>query len=146
MREPTFLTTVALLLAIAGTLVLVLSLDAGYPLIAYAQGPDGHATYYVAPSCTGVPAPCYTSVQVAVDAADDPDDVVKVAAGTYTDVQGATLARLMPSSGTARPSPFRRRSQRPWPYKTGMRAIRPLWTLTPETTTLTLAAQQLTRV
>jgi hypothetical protein len=54
--------------------------------VAHAQGPDGCAVYYVAPSCAGVPAPCYTSVQAAVDAADDPGDVVKVAAGTYTGV------------------------------------------------------------
>jgi parallel beta-helix repeat protein len=44
-------------------------------------------THHVAPSCTGVPAPCYTTVQAAVDAARDGDDV-KVAGGTYTGVQG----------------------------------------------------------
>ena len=52
----------------------------------HAQGPDGYSTYYVGPSCAGIPDPCYTTVQAAVDAADDPGDVVKVAAGTYTDV------------------------------------------------------------
>jgi len=51
-----------------------------------AQGPDGHSTYHVALSCTGVLTPCYTTVQAAVDAADDPDDVIKVAAGTYAGV------------------------------------------------------------
>jgi uncharacterized repeat protein (TIGR01451 family) len=51
-----------------------------------AQGPDGQATYYVALSCVGVPSPCFTSVQAAVDAADAADDVIKVAAGLYTGV------------------------------------------------------------
>jgi hypothetical protein len=51
-----------------------------------AQGPDGEAVYYVAPSCGGVPSPCYTEVQSAVDAVDDPGDVVQIAQGTYTDV------------------------------------------------------------
>jgi hypothetical protein len=55
-------------------------------LSAYAQGPDSYSTYHVAPSCTGVPAPCYTSVQEAVDAADDVGDVIKVATGMYTGV------------------------------------------------------------
>ncbi len=54
--------------------------------VALAQGPDGYDVYYVAPSCVGAPVPCYTSVQDAVDAVDDPGDVVKVAAGTYTGV------------------------------------------------------------
>ncbi len=52
----------------------------------YAQGNDGVSIYYVAPSCGGVPAPCYTSVQDAVDATDDPGDLIKVAAGTYTGI------------------------------------------------------------
>ncbi len=51
-----------------------------------AQGPDGQATYYVALSCVGMPTPCFTSVQAAVDAADAPDDVIKVATGLYTGV------------------------------------------------------------
>ncbi len=59
--------------------------------VAHAQGPDGYAIYYVAPSCVGVHGPCYTSVQAAVDAADDPGDVVKVAAGTYTGVSGEVV-------------------------------------------------------
>ncbi len=41
----------------------------------------------VAPNCTGIPAPCHTSVQAAVDAAS-PGDVILVAAGVYTDVHG----------------------------------------------------------
>lgn len=51
-----------------------------------AQGPDGQATYYVALSCAGMPSPCFTSVQAAVDASDAADDVIKVATGLYTDV------------------------------------------------------------
>jgi parallel beta-helix repeat protein len=54
--------------------------------VAEAQGPDGYSTYHVAPSCAGVPNPCYTAVQAAVDDADDPSDVIKVAAGIYTGV------------------------------------------------------------
>lgn len=50
-------------------------------------GPDGYAVYYVAPGgeCGDV-IPCYASVQAAVDAADAGGDVIKVAAGTYTDI------------------------------------------------------------
>jgi len=59
------------------------------PPVVRAQGPDGYSTYYVAPDCTGLSVtPCYTSVQAAVDAVDDPNDVIKVAAGTYSGVQG----------------------------------------------------------
>ncbi|MBU0494491.1 MAG: hypothetical protein KKB13_21795, partial [Chloroflexi bacterium] len=76
------------LLALVGALTL---LEAGNhsPPTAQAQGPDGYTTYYVAPAgsnCGGM-TPCYTTVQAAVDAVDDPGDVVKVAAGTYTGVQ-----------------------------------------------------------
>ena len=80
----------------AGALIWLL---AGVATVAEAQGPDGYDTYYVAPvgSCGGK-TPCYATVQAAVDAADDPGDVVKVAAGTYTGVQGrpaptGTMAR-----------------------------------------------------
>ena len=50
---------------------------------------QGGSTIYVAPGgdCGGQ-TPCFDNVQAAVDAADSPDDVVKVAAGTYTGVQG----------------------------------------------------------
>ena len=60
-------------------------------LVAYAQGPDGWDTYYVAPGgdCGGW-VPCYGNVQAAVDAVDDPGDMVKVAAGTYTGVSTRT--------------------------------------------------------
>jgi hypothetical protein len=43
--------------------------------------------FHVAPSCTGIPD-CYPTVQRAVNAAYD-GDVIKVAAGTYTDVHTA---------------------------------------------------------
>lgn len=69
------------------TLALLWLPAVGMPGAAHAQGPDGHNTYYVAPggSCGGM-TPCFSSVQNAVDAADDSGDVVKVAAGTYTGV------------------------------------------------------------
>ena len=66
-----------------------------------AQGPDGYDIYYVASSCAGVPDPCYTTVQAAVDAADDPDDTIKVAGGTYGDVNDrAGLAQIVYISKT----------------------------------------------
>jgi uncharacterized repeat protein (TIGR01451 family) len=47
---------------------------------AQAAGP-----HHVAPNCAGIPFPCYTNIQAAVDAAT-PGDVIKVATGTYTGV------------------------------------------------------------
>jgi uncharacterized repeat protein (TIGR01451 family) len=76
-------------LGAVATVALLWLLGVGFPVVK-AQGPDSIDTYYVAPggSCgTGI-SPCYASVQAAVDATDDPGDVVKVAAGTYTGVQG----------------------------------------------------------
>jgi hypothetical protein len=74
------------LLAVTGVLALPRILRGGSAAL-HAQGSDSYGTYYVAPGgdCGGM-TPCYASVQAAVDAADDPDDVVKVAAGTYTDI------------------------------------------------------------
>jgi len=63
-------------------LALLWALGSGFPVVR-AQGPDGYSVYYVAPSCTGLPTPCFNTVQAAVDAADAPGDVIKVAAGTY---------------------------------------------------------------
>jgi hypothetical protein len=85
MKRTSINVTIALFLGLGLTLV-SLWLLGGSPSVALAQGPDGYSTYYVAPSCTGVPVPCYTTLQSAVDAADDPEDVIKVAAGTYTAV------------------------------------------------------------
>jgi uncharacterized repeat protein (TIGR01451 family) len=76
---------VFILLAVGLGLGLVWVLGSGSP-VAYAQGPDGTPIYYVAPSCAGTLAPCYATVQDAVDAADDPGDVIKVATGVYTGV------------------------------------------------------------
>jgi len=85
-RQTRFLLSLLLgLTALAGALMLAGEVGPG---VAHAQGPDGHATYYVAPGgdCNGA-TPCYSSVQDAVDAVDDPGDVVKVATGIYTGVQ-----------------------------------------------------------
>ena len=73
------------------TLLLVLSAAAGLgggPPVAQAQGPDGYNTYYVAADgdCGAGYTPCYANVQDAVDAVDAPNDVVKVAAGVYADM------------------------------------------------------------
>jgi hypothetical protein len=86
MKRLTILTSIGLGLGL--TLGLLWLLGGGFPVVS-AQGPDTYSTYYVAldGSCGGMD-PCYTTVQAAVDAADDPNDVIKVAAGTYTDVQG----------------------------------------------------------
>jgi hypothetical protein len=62
------------------------------------QALDNVSVYYVAPSCAGVPAPCFTSLQAAVDAVDEPTDIIKVAAGTYTDVH-ARLRRDISTTG-----------------------------------------------
>jgi parallel beta-helix repeat protein len=85
MKRTSIKVTIGLFLGLGLTLV-SLWLLGGSSSVAQAQGPDGYSTYYVAPSCTGVPLPCYTTPQSAVDAADDPEDVIKVAAGTYTGV------------------------------------------------------------
>jgi uncharacterized repeat protein (TIGR01451 family) len=75
------------LAALTGALLLLAALRG--PSVALAQGPDGQATYYVAPggSCGVGITPCFDTVQDAVDAADAPDDVIKVAGGVYGGVQ-----------------------------------------------------------
>ena len=85
MKRSTIKTSIALALGLSLTLALLWLLNNGSP-VAQAQGADGNSTYYVALSCTGVPSPCYTTVQAAVDAADAPHDVIKVATGAYTAV------------------------------------------------------------
>ena len=74
------------LLALIGVLAL-LGAGNSEPAPVYAQGPDSYETYYVAPDCGGLSVtPCYTTVQAAVDAVDDPADEIWVATGIYTGV------------------------------------------------------------
>jgi hypothetical protein len=51
-----------------------------------AQEFDVASVYHVAPDCTGITPPCYTTVQDAVDVADSAGDIIQVAQGTYTDI------------------------------------------------------------
>jgi hypothetical protein len=48
--------------------------------LTYATG-----AHYVAKDCSGVPLPCYLTIQAAIDAANE-GDVIKVATGIYTDI------------------------------------------------------------
>jgi hypothetical protein len=101
-KNRTISTGVALSLGLGLLLALLWALGSRFPVVR-AQGSDGNSIYYVAPSCSGLPTPCYDTVQAAVDAADHPDDVIKVAAGTYTDIhQWAGITRW---STSVRPSP-----------------------------------------
>ena len=79
------------LLALVGALAL-LGTWSGGPTPVQAQGLDGDTIYYVALDCSGVPTPCHTSIQAAVDAVDDPDDEIRVATGTYTDTVARTAS------------------------------------------------------
>jgi hypothetical protein len=74
--------SVSLILALSTLLVTVALLTGtnSEPQLAHAAGP-----HYVANTCTGVPLPCYSIIQAAIDAATN-GDVIKVAAGTYTNV------------------------------------------------------------
>jgi fibronectin-binding autotransporter adhesin len=68
-------------LALAGMMGLLWLLGGSTPSV-HADSP-----HYVALDCTGIPAPCHTTIQEAVDAAS-PGDVILVASGIYTGVQG----------------------------------------------------------
>jgi hypothetical protein len=72
------------------TLALLWLLGREVPTTACAQGPDGESIYYVTPggNCGLGVEPCFDDVQAAVDAADDAYDVIKVATGVYTGVNG----------------------------------------------------------
>jgi hypothetical protein len=69
-------------------LVLIMALAATTALLFLLRGPaPAHADspHHVASDCTGAPAPCYTTIQAAVDAAD-PGDEIRVEQGHYTGV------------------------------------------------------------
>jgi parallel beta-helix repeat protein len=68
-------------LALAEVMGLLWLLGGGAPSV-HADSP-----HYVASNCAGIPAPCHTTIQEAVDAAS-PGDVILVATGVYTDVHG----------------------------------------------------------
>jgi parallel beta-helix repeat protein len=71
----------AVTLPLAFTLGILMLLDISPPI-----GQAGEATpttIYVAPSCTGVPTPCYTTLQAGVDAATG-GELIMVATGVYT--------------------------------------------------------------
>jgi hypothetical protein len=93
-RKLGLLFTVVLALAImAGVLAVAGVLN---PLTSLAaEEPDLNDTLYVALDCTGLPTPCYTTVQDAVDAADDPGDTIQVAEGVYTGVHAEGPYSLM---------------------------------------------------
>ena len=80
-RFAAFSFTVAL--ALVGVVALLWLLSGSTPS-AHADSP-----HYVAPDCTGVPVPCHTTIQEAVDAAV-PGDEIRVAVGDYTGVQTRT--------------------------------------------------------
>jgi len=73
-------------------IVLRLGTPLGSPL--QAQGIDRIAVYYVAPqgNCGGA-TPCFDAIQKAIDRVDDPNDVVKVAAGTYNHLNDLGAAK-----------------------------------------------------
>jgi len=85
---------ISLTLGLGLTLALLWLLNGDMPF-AHADSP-----HYVAPDCTGVPAPCHTTIQEAVDAAA-PGDEILVAAGVYTDIhQRGTITQVVYISKT----------------------------------------------
>ncbi|MBN1889554.1 MAG: right-handed parallel beta-helix repeat-containing protein [Thermoflexales bacterium] len=72
-----------------------------------APGTDAYHVYYVSPggNCAGGVVPCYSSLQAAVDAADEVADEIRVAAGVYTGVHargGLTQAVYVSKTVTIR--------------------------------------------
>jgi hypothetical protein len=81
-------------LALAGMIGLLWLLGGSTPSV-HADSP-----HYVAPDCTGIPAPCHITIQEAVDAAS-PGDVIQVATGVYTDVHGLLAPPGYPNPPTS---------------------------------------------
>lgn len=80
------------LLAVSVVLILSYLLESPPPVSA--QGPDGFDTYYVTTDgdCGAGATPCFDDLQEAIDAVDDPADVIKVAAGAYDEVHAIPWA------------------------------------------------------
>jgi hypothetical protein len=72
-------------LFISLTVGLSLTLALLWLLIRLPQVARADSPHYVAPDCTGVPIPCHTTIQEAVDAAVSGDEIL-IVAGTYTGV------------------------------------------------------------
>ena len=78
---------ISLILGLGLTLALLWLLGGSMPS-AHADSP-----HYVAPDCTGVPAPCHTSIQEAVDAAVPGDEVLGLSGSVSFDFRDAHSIR-----------------------------------------------------
>ena len=88
LRTNALVFSLGLALLFTGGVLAMLGASEGTLSPVLAQGPDGDSVYYVAlDGACGGNTPCYTTVQAAVDAVDDPGDEIRVATGVYTGVQ-----------------------------------------------------------